>query len=608
MQIRPSVGFTAPHVRPQSCWLSQMSSCHFNYAQISAARNLLHHHIASTRHAQKDSTKKETSGQIMQIRPSVGFTAPHVRPQSCWLSQMSSCHFNYAQISAARNLLHHHIASTRCAQKDSTKKETSGQIMQIRPSVGFTAPHVRPQSCWLSQMSSCHFNYAQISAARNLLHHHIASTRHAQKDSTKKETSGQIMQIRPSVGFTAPHVRPQSCWLSQMSSCHFNYAQISAARNLLHHHIASTRCAQKDSTKKETSGQIMQIRPSVGFTAPHVRPQSCWLSQMSSCHFNYAQISAARNLLHHHIASTRLAPKRLNQERNKWADHANQTICWIYCSACAPSVMLAKSNVILSFQLCTDFCGKKPITPPHCKHPPCTKGLNQERNKWADHANQTICWIYCSACAPSVMLAKSNVILSFQLCTDFCGKKPITPPHCKHPPCTKGLNQERNKWADHANQTICWIYCSACAPSVMLAKSNVILSFQLCTDFCGKKPITPPHCKHPPCTKGLNQERNKWADHANQTICWIYCSACAPSVMLAKSNVILSFQLCTDFCGKKPITPPHCKHPPCTKGLNQERNKWADHANQTICWIYCSACAPSVMLAKSNVIQCRYLR
>ena len=168
----------------------------------------------------------------------------------------------------------------------------------------------------------------------------------------------------------------------------------------------------------------MQIRPSVGFTAPHVRPESCWLSQMSSCHFNYVQIAAAR----------------------------------------------------------------KPNTQPLCKHPPCTKDLNQNKNKRADHANQTICWIYCSACAPSVMLAKSNVILSFQLCANCCDQKPVTPPLCKHPPCTKELNQNKNKRADHANQTICWIYCSACAPSVMLAKSNVILSLQLCTDCCGKKP------------------------------------------------------------------------------------------------------------------------
>ena len=234
-----------------------------------------------------------------------------------------------------------------------SKTRTNGQIMQIRPSVGFTAPHVRPQSCWLSQMSSCHFNYVQIAATRNLLHHHFASTRHAQKISIKTRTNGQIMQIRPSVGFTAPHVRPQSCWLSQMSSCHFNYVQSAATRNLLHHHFASTRHAQKISIKTRTNGQIMQIRPSVGFTAPHVCPQSCWLSQMSSCHFNYVQIAAAR----------------------------------------------------------------KPSTPPLCKHPPCTKDLNQNKNKRADHANQTICWIYCSACAPSVMLAKSNVILSFQLCS-----------------------------------------------------------------------------------------------------------------------------------------------------------------------------------------------
>ena len=347
--------------------------------------------------------------------------------------------------------LHHHFASTRHAQKISIKTRTNGQIMQIRPSVGFTAPHVRPQSCWLSQMSSCHFNYVQIAATRNLLHHHFASTRHAQKISIKTRTNGQIMQIRPSVGFTAPHVRPQSCWLSQMSSCHFNYVQIAATRNLLHHHFASTRHAQKISIKTRTNGQIMQIRPSVGFTAPHVRPQSCWLSQMSSCHFNY---------------------------------DANQTICWIYCSACAPSVMLAKSNVILSFQLCANCCDQKPVTPPLCKHPPCTKDLNQNKNKRADHANQTICWIYCSACAPSVMLAKSNVILSFQLCANCCDQKPVTPPLCKHPPCTKDLNQNKNKRADHANQTICWIYCSACAPSVtsvMLAKSNVILSFQLCS-------------------------------------------------------------------------------------------------------------------------------
>ena len=213
--------------------------------------------------------------------------------------------------------------------------------------------------------------------------------------------------------------------------------------------------------------------------------------------------------------------------------------------------MLAKSNVILSFQLCANCCDQKPVTPPLCKHPPCTKELNQNKNKRADHANQTICWIYCSACAPSVMLAKSNVILSFQLCANCCDQKPVTPPLCKHPPCTKDLNQNKNKRADHANQTICWIYCSACAPSVMLAKSNVILSFQLCANCCDQKPVTPPLCKHPPCTKDLNQNKNKRADHANQTICWIYCSACAPSVMLAKSNVILSLQLCTDCYGKK---------------------------------------------------------
>ena len=112
--------------------------------------------------------------------------------------------------------------------------------------------------------------------------------------------------------------------------------------NLIHNHFASTRRAQKISIKTRTNGQIMQIRPSVGFTAPHVRPQSWWLSPMSSCHFNYVQIAAAR----------------------------------------------------------------KPNTQPLCKHPPCTKALNQNKNKWADHANQTICWIYCSACAPSVMLAK----------------------------------------------------------------------------------------------------------------------------------------------------------------------------------------------------------
>ena len=264
--------------------------------------------------------------------------------------------------------------------------------------------------------------------------------------------------------------------------------------------------------------------------------------------------------------------------------------------------MLAKSNVILSFQLCAKCCDQKPVAPPLCKHPPCTKDLNQNKNKRADHANQTICWIYCSACAPSVMLAKSNVILSFQLCANCCDQKPVTPPLCKHPPCTKELNQNKNERADHANQTICWIYCSACAPSVMLAKSNVILSFQLCANCCDQKPVTPPLCKHPPCTKELNQNKNKRADHANQTICWIYCSACAPSVMLAKSNVILSFQLCANCCDQKPVTPPLCKHPPCTKDLNQNKNKRADHANQTICWIYCSACAPSVMLAKSNVI------
>ena len=359
------------------------------------------------------------------------------------------------------------------------------------------------------------------------------------------------MQIRPSVGYTAPHVRPQSCWLSQMSSCHFNYVQIAATRNLLHHHFASTRHAQKISIKTRTNGQIMQIRPSVGFTAPHVRPQSWWLSPMSSCHFNYVQIAAARKPNTQPLCKHPPCTKDFNQNKNKRADHANQTICWIYCSACAPSVMLAKSNVILSFQLCANCCDQKPVTPPLCKHPPCTKELNQNKNKRADHANQTICWIYCSACAPSVMLAKSNVILSFQLCANCCDQKPVTPPLCKHPPCTKDLNQNKNKRADHANQTICWIYCSACAPSVMLAKSNVILSFQLCANCCDQKPVTPPLCKHPPCTKDLNQNKNKRADHANQTICWIYCSACAPSVMLAKSNVILSLQLCTDCCGKK---------------------------------------------------------
>ena len=284
----------------------------------------------------------------MQSKPSVGFTAPHVRPQSCWLSQMSSCHFNYVQIVAARKLLDHHFTSTRIAQKNSIKIRTNVQIMQIRPSVGFTAPHVRPQSCWLSQMSSCHFNYAQIAAARNLLHrytttiHHFASTRHAQKNSIKKRTNGQIMQIRPSVGFIAPHVRPQSCWLSQMSSCHFNYVQIAAARNLVHHHFTSTRHTQKNSIKTRTNGQIMQIRPSVGFTAPHVRPQSCWLSQMSSCHFNYVQIAATRNLLHHHFASTRHAQKISIKTRTNGQIIFYQTICWIYCSASAPSVMLAK--------------------------------------------------------------------------------------------------------------------------------------------------------------------------------------------------------------------------------------------------------------------------